>query len=163
MKPAVPIYSLELAHKALALVRPILEDLVEARSRLDRFLEGLSFPADPEGGEDSLEFLDSLAELYGEVEGFRRELEDLGLSVLDERQGVVVFLSSLRERPISLFSWRLGEAAIQKMLDWPFRPGGWEDREDLSITQEAFPPSWAAKNLEDILNPQIWDRFLGEA
>ncbi len=83
MKPSFRFFSLDLARKALALVGPILSDLMETRSRWKGILEGLACPGDLPWGEAPGLPLKELSALYGKMEEYRRELEDLGVQVLD--------------------------------------------------------------------------------
>ena len=112
MNPAIRIYSLELAQRALALVRPIVEDLVEARSRWDAAIEDLVFPAGGEWRDPLDPGLAELSRLHDEIDGYRWELEELGLQVLDYRFGEVGFPARLEGRLV-LLSWRLGEEEIR--------------------------------------------------
>ncbi len=106
------LYSLDLAHRALALVRPIVEDLVRARILWEEAMEGLAFPAGGAWGDPMDAGVKALSRLYDRRMGYRRELEDLGVHLLDERQGEVGFPSRLGGRLV-LLSWMLGDERIE--------------------------------------------------
>ncbi|GEM_PF-3713287 len=106
------IYSLELAQRALALVRPIVEDLVRARTLWEEAMEGLGVPAGHAWGGDRDSRVETLSRLYDRRMGYRLELEALGVLLLDEREGEVGFPARLEGRLV-LLSWKLGDERIQ--------------------------------------------------
>ncbi len=112
------LYTLDLAQRALALVRPILEDLVEARRLWEEALDRFALPPRQDWWDRADPQVEELSRTYERLEGFRRELESLGLCVLGEKRGEVGFPARLEGRLV-LLSWRLGERGIQ---GWrPFR------------------------------------------
>ncbi len=112
MKFEPRVYSMDLAQKALALVRPIVEDLVRARILWEETMEGLALPAGRAWWESPGSQAETLSRLFDRRRGYRRELEALGVHLLDEKEGEVGFPALLEDRLV-LLSWRLGEERIQ--------------------------------------------------
>jgi hypothetical protein len=66
--------------------------------------------------------------LARELDGYQRELEDLGIQLKDRRLGLVDFPSEMGGRPV-LLCWRLGEPEVQF---WHEVDAGFAGRQPLS-------------------------------
>ena len=108
------LFTVEQANRTLPLVRRIVEDIVQQhRFWREKILE-LDLLASTGRGEgrgraDELER--DAQVLAREIEGFKRELEELGMQLKDPRLGLVDFPSEMYGRPV-LLCWRLGEPEV---------------------------------------------------
>lgn len=124
-------FSVEEATRTLPLVRRIVEDIVrEHRAWRDRILEldliASTAGSEPEGRVESLEREAQF--LAREIDGFERELEDLGIQLKDRRLGLVDYPSEVDGRPV-LLCWRLGEPTVQF---WHEVDAGYSGRQPLA-------------------------------
>lgn len=130
----MPSFTVEQANRTLPLVRRIVEDVVrQHRLWREKILEldlvasaGRSGDA-PERGEALAREAQSLAH---EIDGFERELRDLGIQLKDRGDGLVDFPSELHGRRI-LLCWRLGEPEVQF---WHEEFAGYKERRPLTPT-----------------------------
>lgn len=125
------LFTVEEANKTLPLVRRILDDVVrQHRLWREKILEldlvaSSSRVGDPR---DRAEVLEREAqELAREIDGYQRELEDLGIQLKDRRLGLVDFPSEIGGRRV-LLCWRLGEAEVQF---WHDEDAGYAGRQPL--------------------------------
>lgn len=112
---AGPRYTLDKANRALPLVRRIVADLVacyaEWRDRVSRF-EYATSGSRAEAPDAEADRLQSETQaLAAQMEGFVRELHELGLECRALETGLVDFPGELDGRPV-YFSWKLGDAAV---------------------------------------------------
>ena len=112
-------FTVEQANRTLPLVRKIVEDVVEQHRRwretileLDLVASTARIDAPRQRGEELERQALALAR---ELDGYQRELEDLGIQLKDRRLGLVDFPSEMGGRPV-LLCWRLGEPEVQF---WP--------------------------------------------
>ncbi len=109
------LFTVEESNQVLPLVRSIVKDVVEDFRRLraaGRERRALEVEGPPRGGARRLEDLqEEVGLVSGRIEGYLRELSDLGLEVRDLELGLVDFPTLLDGEPAYL-SWRLGEPAV---------------------------------------------------
>lgn len=126
------VFTVEQANRTLPLVRRIVEDVVQ-QHRLWREkileLDLVASTVKPGEGRDRAEELERDAQaLAREIDGFQRELEELGIQLKDRRLGLVDFPSEMNGRRI-LLCWRLGEPEVQF---WHEVDAGYAGRQPLS-------------------------------
>ena len=109
------LFSVEEANRTLPLVRRIVDDIVrEHREWREKILE-LDLIASTAGSEpkERVEALEREADfLAREIDGFERELEELGIQLKDRRLGLIDYPSEVDGRSV-LLCWRLGEPTVQ--------------------------------------------------
>lgn len=109
------LYTLDKANRALPLVRRIVDDLVachaEWRERVGRFEYATSGSRAEAPDPDADRLQHEAQALAAQIEGFVRELNELGLECRALDAGVVDFPGELEGRPV-YFSWRLGDASV---------------------------------------------------
>src|SRR3954470_19297008 len=126
------LFTVEQANKTLPLVRKIVEDVVQQHRRWRETILELDLvassarPEEPAGRAEELE-RQALA-LAKELDGYQRELEDLGIQLKDRRLGLVDFPSDMGGRTV-LLCWRLGEPEVQF---WHEVDAGYAGRQPLS-------------------------------
>jgi hypothetical protein len=108
-------YTLELANRALPLVRRIVDDLVaryaEWQGAVSRF-EYATTRSTAEAPDPDAERLQRQTEaLAAEIDEFTRELDDLGVECRSFDSGLVDFPGELDGRPV-YFCWMRGESAV---------------------------------------------------
>lgn len=136
------LFTVEEANQVLPLVRSIVRNVVddfrELRNagRERRALEVES--AGRKGVERYIESLkDKVNEFSARIEGYLRELSDLGLEVRDLELGLVDFPSLIDGEPAYL-SWRLGEDLV---CWWHPADKGFSDRSPVpEFTTVEIPP-----------------------
>lgn len=117
MQPATRLFTREEAERTLPLVRRIVADLVDEhpswRAGVSRY-EALSLAADPTSGEtaEMLQVRTEVAERAERIDGFLRELEEIGCLFKGFESGLVDFPSLRNDEPVYL-CWQLGEPSIQ--------------------------------------------------
>ena len=126
------LFTVEQANRTLPLVRKIVEDVVEQHRRwretileLDLVASTARIDAPRQRGEELERQALALAR---ELDGYQRELEDLGIQLKDRRLGLVDFPSEMGGRPV-LLCWRLGEPEVQF---WHEVDAGYAGRQRLS-------------------------------
>jgi hypothetical protein len=125
-------FSVEQANRTLPLVRKIVEDVVQQHRRWRETILELDLlassqrPEDPAGRVEELERQAQL--LARELDGYQRELEELGIQLKDRRLGLVDFPSEVGGRMV-LLCWRLGEPEVQF---WHEVDAGYAGRRPLS-------------------------------
>jgi len=72
-------------------------------------------------------------ELAREIDGYQKELEELGIQLKDRRLGLVDFPSELAGKRV-LLCWRLGETEVQF---WHDEDAGYSGRQPLQPTSVA--------------------------
>jgi hypothetical protein len=127
-------FTVEEANKTLPLVRRIVEDVVrQHRVWRERILE-LDLVASSTRAEETraraLELETDAQNLAREIDGYQRELEDLGIQLKDRRIGLVDFPSEIGGRNV-LLCWRLGEPEVQY---WHDEDAGYAGRQPLQPT-----------------------------
>lgn len=144
MKPDKPIsrqapfmsrvFTVEEANKTLPLVRRILEDVVrQHRLWREKILE-LDLVASSTRADEPRERAEVLEQeaqsLARELDGYQRELEELGILLKDRRMGLVDFPSEMGGKKV-LLCWRLGEGEVQF---WHDEDAGYAGRHPLQPT-----------------------------
>jgi hypothetical protein len=125
------IFSVEQATRTLPLVRKIVDDVVrQHRLWRETILElDLITAAKSADNVERAEQLERQAlALARELDGYQRELEELGIQLKDRRLGLVDFPSEIGGRAV-LLCWRLGEPEVQY---WHEVDAGYAGRQPLS-------------------------------
>ena len=127
-------FTVEEANKTLPLVRRIVEDVVrQHRVWRERILE-LDLVASSTRAEETraraLELEMDAQNLAREIDGYQRELDELGIQLKDRRIGLVDFPSEIGGRRV-LLCWRLGEPEVQY---WHDEDAGYAGRQPLQPT-----------------------------
>jgi len=126
------LFTVEQANRTLPLVRKIVDDVVQQHRRwreaiLELDLVASSLRAD-DPGERATALERAVQSLAREIDGYKRELEDLGIQLKDPRLGLVDFPSEMFGRNV-LLCWRLGEPEVQF---WHEIDSGYAGRQPLS-------------------------------
>jgi hypothetical protein len=120
------------ANRTLPLVRRIVADVVEQHRRWRETvleLDLVSTSARADDASDRAEQLEQQAvEITAELDGYERELRDLGIQLKDPRIGLVDFPCEFSGRMISL-CWRLGEPEVKF---WHEANAGYAGRQPLT-------------------------------
>ena len=126
------LFTVEQANRTLPLVRKIVDDVVQQHRRWREAILELDLVASSNRGEEPSERARALERtvqsLAREIDGYKREMEDLGIQLKDPRLGLVDFPSEMNGRPV-LLCWRLGEAEVQF---WHDVDSGYAGRQPLS-------------------------------
>ena len=125
------LFTAEEANRTLPLVRRIVEDIVKQHRQwrekiLELDLVASSARAD-EPNERAAQLEREAQSLAHELDGYQRELEELGIQLKDRRQGLVDFPSEMGGRRV-LLCWRLGEPDVQF---WHDEDAGYAGRQPL--------------------------------
>lgn len=128
------LFSVEEANKTLPLVRRIVEDVVrQHRSWREKILE-LDLVASSARADEARDRADELEReaqaLAHEIDGYQRELDELGILLKDRRLGLVDFPSEMGGRHV-LLCWRQGEVEVQF---WHEEDAGYAGRQPLQPT-----------------------------
>jgi hypothetical protein len=128
------LFTVDEANRTLPLVRRIVEDVVrQHRIWREKILE-LDLVASSIRAEEPrlrAEVLEKEAqELAREIDGYQKELEELGIQLKDRRIGLVDFPSDLAGKRV-LLCWRLGETEVQF---WHEEDAGYSGRQRLQPT-----------------------------
>jgi len=124
-------FTVEQANKTLPLVRRIVEDVVDQHRRWrDTILELdlASQAGEPEESPRVEELVRQARDLSRELDGYQRELREIGVQLKDPRLGLVDFPSDIGGRTV-LLCWRLGEPEVQF---WHEVNAGYAGRQPLS-------------------------------
>jgi hypothetical protein len=110
------LFTVEQANRTLPLVRKIVEDIVRQHKLWrEKILELDLVASSARAGEprERAEELERDAQtLAREIDGFQRELEQLGILLKDRRQGLVDFPGEMNGRPV-FYCWRYDEPEVQ--------------------------------------------------
>lgn len=135
------LFTVDEANQVLPLVRSIVRDVVEDfrhlrnAGRERRALEVES--AGSRSAERHIEALkDKVSGYSARIEGYLRELSDLGLEVRDLELGLVDFPSLIDGEPAYL-SWRMGE---ERVSWWHPADKGFSDRAPVPEPSLTLPP-----------------------
>ena len=124
-------FTVDEANRTLPLVRRIVEDVVrQHRVWREKILELDLVATSSRSGEphDRAIRLEREAQaLAREIDGYQRELDELGIQLKDRRLGLVDFPSDMSGRTV-LLCWRLGEAEVQF---WHDEDAGYAGRQPL--------------------------------
>jgi hypothetical protein len=125
-------FTVEQANRTLPLVRKIVEDIVSQHRRWRETILELDLVAQSARPEDQLVRVEELERqalsLSRELDGYQRELHDLGIQLKDSRLGLIDFPSEIGGRTV-LLCWRLGEPEVQF---WHEANAGYAGRQPLS-------------------------------
>ena len=128
------LFTVEEANRTLPLVRRIVEDVVrQHRIWRDKILELdlVASSARPDEPRERAEQLERDAQaLAREIDGYQKELEELGILLKDRRLGLVDFPSQMGGKRV-LLCWRLGEIEVQF---WHDEDAGYAGRQPLQPT-----------------------------
>jgi hypothetical protein len=110
------VFTVEQANRTLPLVRKIVDDVVRQHRRWRDAILELDLAASTARGDEPVGRIDKVEReaqaLARELDGYQRELEELGIQLKDRRLGLVDFPSDMDGRRV-LLCWRHGEADIQ--------------------------------------------------
>ena len=110
------LFTVEDANRTLPLVRRIVEDIVKQHRQWREKILELDLVASSSRADEPHERAAQLERealgLASELDGYQRELEELGIQLKDRALGLVDFPSEIRGRRV-LLCWRLGEAKVQ--------------------------------------------------
>ena len=125
------LFTVDEANRTLPLVRRIVEDVVrQHRIWREKILEldlvASSTRAD-EPRERAAVLEKEAQELAKEIDGYQRELEELGIQLKDRRLGLVDYPSDMGGKRV-LLCWRLGETEVQF---WHDEDAGYSGRQPL--------------------------------
>ena len=127
-------FTVDEANRTLPLVRRIVEDVVrQHRVWREKILELdlVSSSARPGEPDRSVKLEREVQSLAREIDGYHRELGELGIQLKDRRLGLVDFPSEMMGRDV-LLCWRLGEAEVQF---WHDADAGYAGRQPLEPAQ----------------------------
>lgn len=128
------LFTVDEANRTLPLVRKILEDVVrQHRLWREKILELdlVASSARPNEPRERAEQLEREAQsLAREIDGYQKELEELGILLKDRRQGLVDFPSEMAGRRVML-CWRLGEGEVRF---WHDEDAGYAGRQPLTAS-----------------------------
>lgn len=136
--PRVPLpYSAERANRSLPLVRRIADDLVACyadwQGAVSRFEYATTRSRAEEPDADAQRLQLEVQQLAGQIEGFVRELQELGLECRSLDTGLVDFPGELDGRPV-YFCWMRGERAVEH---WHATDAGFGARQPLPESEFA--------------------------
>lgn len=124
-------FTVDEANRTLPLVRRIVEDVVrQHRVWREKILEldlVASSSKSSEPHERAVRLEREVQALAREIDGYQRELDELGIQLKDRRLGLVDFPSDMNGRTV-LLCWRLGEAEVQF---WHDEDAGYSGRQPL--------------------------------
>jgi hypothetical protein len=123
-------FTVDEANRTLPLVRRIVEDVVrQHRVWREKILELdlVSSSARPGEADRTVKLEREVQSLAREIDGYQRELDELGIQLKDRRLGLVDFPSEVSGRQV-LLCWRLGEAEVQF---WHDEDAGYAGRQPL--------------------------------
>lgn len=125
-------FTVDQANRTLPLVRKIVEDVVAQHRRWRDVILELDLAASNAHADDPrtdpAELERRAQAIARELEGYQRELVDLGIQLKDPRLGLVDFPSEIGGRQV-LLCWRLGEPEVQF---WHEVDAGYAGRQPLS-------------------------------
>ena len=125
------LFTVDEANRTLPLVRRIVEDVVrQHRVWREKILELdlVSSTGRPGDAHDRAQRLEREAQqLAREIDGYQRELGELGIQLKDRRLGLVDFPSEINGQS-ALLCWRLGEGEVQF---WHDEEAGYAGRQPL--------------------------------
>lgn len=125
------LFTVEEANRTLPLVRRIVEDVVrQHRTWREKILE-LDLVASSTRADEPHERAGQLEveaqQLAREIDGYQRELDELGIQLKDRRLGLIDYPSEIGGRRV-LLCWRLGEPEVQY---WHEEDAGYAGRHPL--------------------------------
>jgi hypothetical protein len=125
-------FTVEHANRTLPLVRKIVEDVVRQHRVWRETILELDLVTSAAQAEETRQRAEALERqalaLARELDGYQRELEQLGIQLNDRRLGLVDFPSEIGGRNV-LLCWRLGEPEVQY---WHELDAGYAGRQPLS-------------------------------
>lgn len=124
-------FTVEQANRTLPLVRRIVEDVVDQHRRWREAILELDLASqagEPEESPRVEDLVRQARDLSRELDGYQRELRDIGVQLKDSRLGLVDFPSEIGGRTV-LLCWRLGEPEVQF---WHEVNAGYAGRQPLS-------------------------------
>ena len=126
-------FTVDEANRTLPLVRRIVEDVVrQHRVWREKILELdlVASSGKPGDAERASKLEREAQQLAREIDGYQRELTELGIQLKDRRLGLVDFPSEVNGHA-ALLCWRLGEAEVQY---WHEEEAGYAGRQPLMPT-----------------------------
>lgn len=125
-----PNFTVEQANRMLPLVRRIVEDVVVAHGAWQQAV-GQFEVASNTNAADAVHFQRETERLAREIDGYLRELKELGVEFKGFEQGLIDFPSELEGRPVYL-CWKLGEASVSH---WHDIDAGFAGRRQLEMAE----------------------------
>lgn len=129
-----PNFSVEQANRMLPLVRRIVEDVVVAHGAWQQSV-GQFEVASNTNSPDAVNFQRETERLALEIDGYLRELKELGLEFKGFEHGLIDFPSESGGRPIYL-CWKLGESSVSH---WHEVDAGFAGRKQLEMVENHTP------------------------
>lgn len=123
-------FTIEQANRTLPLVRRIVQDIVDHYARWQELVKALDVAAaSPAPDVDRIDRLQrDIQSAARTIDGFVRELTDLGVEMKGFDVGLVDFPGEMGGHPVYL-CWRLGEPAV---AHWHERDAGFAGRQPLA-------------------------------
>lgn len=123
-------FTIEQANRTLPLVRRIVQDIVDHHAGWQEMVKSLDvLAASPAPDSVKIDRLQrDIQAAARTIEGFVRELNDLGVQMKGPDIGLVDFPGEVDGHPVYL-CWRLGESAV---AHWHERDAGFADRRPLA-------------------------------
>jgi len=123
-------FTIEQANRTLPLVRRIVQDIVDHYARWQELVKALDvLAASPAPNTDRIDRLQrDIQSAARTIDGFVRELTDLGVEMKGFDVGLVDFPGEMGGHPVYL-CWRLGEPAV---AHWHERDAGFAGRQPLT-------------------------------
>ena len=123
-------FTIEEANRTLPLVRRIVQDIVDQYARWQELVKALDvLAASPAPDTNRIDRLQrDIQSAARTIDGFVRELTDLGVEMKGFDVGLVDFPGEMGGRPVYL-CWRLGEPAV---AHWHERDAGFAGRQPLT-------------------------------
>ncbi|MGQ0642599.1 MAG: DUF2203 domain-containing protein [Gemmatimonadaceae bacterium] len=123
-------FTVEQANRMLPLVRRIVEDLVVAHGGWQQAV-GQFEVASNAGAPDAEVFQRETERLAREIDGYLRELSELGVEFKGFEHGLIDFPSEFGGRPVYL-CWKLGESSV---AHWHDIDAGFAGRQQLEMAE----------------------------
>ena len=123
-------FTVEQANRMLPLVRRIVEDVVVAYGAWQQAV-GQFEVASNSNASDAAHFQGETERVALEIDGYLRELGELGLEFKGFEHGLIDFPSEMDGRPIYL-CWKLGESAV---AHWHEVDAGFSGRKQLEMVE----------------------------
>jgi hypothetical protein len=129
-------FSVEEANRTLPLVRRIVSDIVRDywkwQDKVRQFEAAALLRTAEQPNEEADRLEHEAQELASDIEGYMKEISQLGVQVKGLDTGLVDFPGNLNGRPVSL-CWQLGEESVQY---WHDHEAGFAGRQPLPSHQE---------------------------
>jgi len=137
---SVRVFTVAEANRTLPLVRRIVEDIVREHPTWRALVaeyEVAALAAQPERGESAEQrgLHDRIDDVARRIDGFVRELDEVGCHLKSYEEGAVDFYARYQDRLVFL-CWRSGEEAV---AHWHELDGGFAGRRPITAEFDAEP------------------------